>query len=210
MTFTVILPHRRNPGNDAALAIAIDCLQKNTVNDFILLLDCAVDQPLNPRVNRMFETAQTEVCVYTASDMFFAPGWDVPMLAAYTPETIVTNVVVEPRAIAMSAMNLEKDFGKRADTFQRAQFEAFCKDAPVMSGQGWYAPYMVNRQAWLDFGGLMQANTETDGMGFNSADVILFDKWKASGRHITRAPSFCYHLQRYSDEGEQRHEKRDV
>lgn len=208
MTFTVILPHRRNPGNDAALAIAIDCLQKNTVNDFTLLLDCAVDQPLNPRVNRMFETAQTEVCVYTASDMFFAPGWDVPMLAMYTPDTIVTNVVVEPRAIAMHPMNLEADYGKRADTFRRAQFEAFCKDAPVMSGQGWYAPYMVNRQAWLDFGGLMQVNTETDGMGFNSADVILFDKWKAAGKSIQRAPSFCYHLQRYSDVGEQEDAKR--
>lgn len=207
--FTVILPHKRNRGNDAALAIAIDCLQANTVNDFILLMDCANDQPLNPRVQSMVEAATTEICIYTASDTFFAPNWDVPMLELYTPETFVTNQLVEPRAIAMHPMNLEADYGRKPETFRREQFERFCTEAPVLSGEGWYAPYMFNRAKWLEFGGMMQTDIYSDSMGFTSADMVLFDKWKAAGNHIRRAHSFAYHLQRYSDEGEQAHEKRN-
>lgn len=30
--FTVILPHKRNPGNDAALSICMDMLKANTVS----------------------------------------------------------------------------------------------------------------------------------------------------------------------------------
>lgn len=42
--FTVILPHKRNPGNDAALRICIDMLMANTRADFILMMDAAADE----------------------------------------------------------------------------------------------------------------------------------------------------------------------
>lgn len=206
--FTVILPHRRNPGNNRALEIALSCLQDNTINNFILLMDAAVNQPLNERVNRMVQAAPTDCCVYTASDMFFAPCWDVPMLEIYTPDTFVTNVVVEPRAIAMHPMNLEADYGRKPETFRRSQFEEFCKTAPVISGEGWFAPFMFSRAGFLEMGGLA-TDASPDAMGFTSADVLLFEKWKETGHFVKRAPSFCYHLQRWSDEGEQQDEKRD-
>ena len=207
--FTVLLPHKRNPGNNAALAIALSCLQDNTVKDFILLMDAAVDQPLNERVNRMVQAAPTDCCVYTASDMFMAREWDREMLAIYNSDTFVTNVVIEPRAIALHPMNLEANFGMRPETFRRAQFEEFCKTAPVLSGEGWFAPVMFSRQGFLDMGGLA-LDGEADAMGFTAADMLLFEKWKATGHTVKRAPSFCYHLQRYSDIGEQEHGKRAV
>lgn len=206
--FTVLLPHKRNPGNDAALRIALDCLYTNTKNDFILISDAAYDSPLCPRVNAMVAQATTDILVYTASDMFFAPQWDVPMLEAYDEHTFVTNVVVEPGAIAMHHLNLHKDFGRKPETFNRASFEQWAgsSEAHFPNGEGWYAPYMFPRAGFLAMGGLDTTLTAPD--GFTAADTVLFDKWKAAGNKVVRARSYCYHLQRYSDIGEQEHSKR--
>ena len=92
--------------------------------------------------------APTEILDFEASHSFFGTSW--PMVSSRrTPfgsaQVFASEPVVMSRTMSFNEM----------DPAMRAQFEAFCKDAPVMSGQGWYAPYMVNRQAWLDFGGLM-------------------------------------------------------
>lgn len=206
--FTIILPHRRNPGNDAALTICLDCIARNTRNDFALIMDAAVDSPLYPRINRMIESAYTDCVVYMASDMFLCPNWDVPMLEAWTPDTIVTNVVVEPGAIAMHHMNLHRDFGRKPSTFQREAFETWAaNDAPMLEGQGWYCPYMISRTAFLNQGGFA-TDLKPDEMGFSGADQLFFAEWESAGGSIVRAKSFVYHLQRWSDEGEQVHEKR--
>lgn len=201
--FTVILPHKRNPGNDRALAIALECLTANTHSDFILMMDAAFDAPLYERVNRMVMCAPTDICVYTASDMFFAPGWDTPMLDAFTHDTFVTNVVVEPRAIAMHPLNLEHDFGRKPETFRRDAFEAWCASAPVPSGEGWYAPFMFSASRYLQLNGLDETMPD-----FSEVDIDLFERHKKSGGKVVRARSFVYHLQRWSDIGEQIAEKR--
>jgi hypothetical protein len=205
--FTIILPHRRNPGNDAALRIALDMIQQNTVNDYILLMDAAVNQPLYPRVNAMVQAAMTECCVYWSSDMFPAPGWDVPMLELYNAQTFVTNVLVEPGAIGVYHESLTQDFGRKPEQFRRAEFEQWCKTAPVPSGEGWYAPYMFPRTGWLAHGGLDLARLEP-GQEWSCLDIDLFERWKASGNRVVRARSYAYHLQRYSDIEEQTAEKR--
>lgn len=210
--FTIILPHRRNDGNDAALAIALDCLMANTDHDFALLMDTCEDEPLYPIVNRMVRHAVTECCVYWSSDLFAAPGWDTPMLAAWEADrrhTIVTNVVVEPRAIAMHPENLERDFGRKPETFQRDAFEAYTLSAPVPDGIGWGTPYMISRGAFITAGGF-RTDLPPDDDGFSGGDMLFFQEWREAGNTIVRARSYVYHLQRYSQEHEQRHEKRDV
>lgn len=206
--FTVILPHKRNPGNDAALAVCLQMLMANTVNDFVLLMDAAYDAPLYERVNNMVKQATTDYCVYLASDTFVAPGWDDPMMAAASYTTFVNGVLVEPGAIAMYSENLHGDFGRKPETFRRADFETWCKSAPVPSGEGWFCPYMFPRVPWLEYGGLETHLTAPD--GFTPADMNLFDRWKAGGNQIARVRSFAYHLQRYSDPAEQAHEKRSA
>lgn len=206
--FTVILPHKRNPGNDAALQIALDMLMANTANDFTLLIDAATDAPLFPRVNAMVEQATTDLCVYTASDMFFAPGWDTPMLDAFTPEAFVTNVVVEPGAIAMHDQNHRMDFGRKPETFRRAEFEAWATGDPHFpAGEGWTCPWMFSRAAFLAMGGL-ETNLPPDARGFTPADSRMFDRWKAAGNRVVRAKSYVYHLQGWSDVYEQTKEGR--
>lgn len=204
--FSVILPHKRNPGNDRALAICLDCLFTNTASDFKLIVDAAVDQPLYERINRMVRQADTEYCVYLASDTFLAPGWDVPMLAAADFQTFVNGVLVEPGAIGIHHLNLHRDFGRTPESFQREAFEAWMQTdhAPLLSGEGWYCPYMFPREGWLRTGGL-----ETD-KDFTDVDIRLFERWKRGNGRVERVRSFAYHLQRYSDEDEQNHAKRKI
>lgn len=199
--FTLILPHKRNPGNDAALAICLDMLAEHTVNDYILLMDAATDRPLYPRVNRLFELAPTELCIYWASDMFPGPGWDVALLEAWDCEAIVCPTVCEPGAIAMWAGNHPLDLGRTPETFDRQAFEQWCLDGGHFpQGKPWFAPYLISKQGFWEMGGLGE-----DYLGeFTKSDVDLFDRWEQAGRRIVRARgSWVYHLQRYSDLMEQ-------
>lgn len=206
--FTVLLPHKLNDGNNAALAVCIDCLTRNTRAEFAVSISAAYNQPLYATVNRMVEEAPTDCCFYLNSDMFVAPDWDTPMLAAYAKHTFVTNVVVEPGAIGVHPQNLHRDFGRKPQTFRRAEFEAWSKSAPLPGGEGWYAPIMFARSAWIEIGGF---DTSLGEFPNNPAlDMVLFEKWKAWGRRVVRARSFVYHLQHYSDPAEQNHPKREA
>lgn len=209
--FTVILPHRRNPGNDRSLAVCLDCLFTNTVNDFKLIIDAATDQPLYPRINAMITQTDTEIVVYMASDVFQSPAWDVPMLEMWDRDTIVNGVVVEPGVIGVYHESLTADFGRTPEQFasKRAQFEAWVTDAHFPDGLGWYCPYMISRSVFLEMGGF-QHSYSTDGQGFSDADMVFFDNWKASGKRVVRARSYAYHLQRYSSIEEQEHPKRNL
>lgn len=207
--FTLILPHRRNPGNDAALRLCLDMLLANTRSDFILSMDAADNAPLTERINRLVAYAPTPICVYWASDTFAAPGWDLPMLDLYADDTFINGILVEPGAIGVYWENLKQDFGRRPETFDRAAFETWCETADTPGGVGWYCPYMFPRDGWLAVGGL-EAQDSHDHHGFTSADTVLFDRWRAAGNRVVRARSFAYHLQRYSEPAEQADAKREV
>ncbi len=207
--FTIILPHRRNPGNDAALRMALQTLVENTCHDFILSMDAATDQPLYERINRLVAHAPTEYCVYWASDTFAAPNWDTPMLELADEHTFVNGVLIEPGAIGVYPENFKRDFGRKPETFDRAAFEAYCATAEVPDGEGWYCPYLFPREGWLLLGGL-QESAARDPQGFTAADVELFERWKAAGNRVVRARSYAYHLQRYSEPEEQTAAKREV
>lgn len=204
--FTIILPHRRNPGNDRALKIALECLFTNTQNDFHLLIDAAEDQPLYPRINRLVEQSRTDCVVYWSSDMFPAPGWDQPMLDLWDERTIVTNVLVEPGVIGVHPNNVHCDFGRTPETFRRAEFEEWAKAGPVPSGH-WFAPWMLSRSRFLELGG-MPENLQGDDLGFTPGDVVFFEKWLTTGGTVKRARGFAYHLQRWSQIEEQEAGKR--
>lgn len=204
--FTIILPHKRNPGNDAALSICMDMLKANTVNaDFELLISCAVDRPLFPAIDRLFRQAETEYLVFWNSDMFPAPGWDELMLAKADYNTIVNPILVEPAVMGIFTDNVEWDFGRRPDTFRRADFENWTASAPVPSGEGFFAPYMISKKRYLDLGGF---DLTGDLSGFVPRDVEFYAKHKANGGRVERVRAYVYHLQRFSEVSEQEKENR--
>lgn len=205
--FTLCIPHKRNPGNDLAFQLCIACLLANTVNEFRLLVDTNTKDSIYTRVNRMVKQADTDCCVYLASDTFVARQWDAPMLALWDVNTIVTGVIVEPGAIGIHSDNVLADFGRKPETFRRDAFEAWANvQTTLPNGRGWPGCYMFSRQAFMVAGGL---DTTMDGE-FTPADMRFWDAWEARGGAIKRAKSYAYHLQRFSDEAEQKHEKRNI
>jgi len=206
--FTVLLPHKRNIGNNAALAICLNCLVVNSYYPFALLMSAAHDQPLYQTMNQLVEKAPTYCCVFLHSDMFVAPGWDYVMIQAYNPNTFVTGLLVEPGAIGVWQGNVEKDFGRKPETFRRAEFEEWAASAesPQASGEGWVAPVMFSRSRWLELGG--HDLNDPIGTIWTGLDVKLFDKHKAQGGRVIQAWSLVYHLQRYSELSEQTKETR--
>jgi hypothetical protein len=210
--FTVLLPHLRNPGNNAALRICVEMLMENTINEFKLFIDTSTDGTLYRLVNEMVEASQTEAVIYWSSDMFPAYGWDVYMMNLHDPDTFVTNVLVEPGVIGVYPENVTRDFGKRPDTFDRVAFEAWCAGEAKelnLTGEGWFAPVLYPRTGFLDMGGFVERGLSADHHGFTAADMDLFERWKAAGNRVVRARnSYTYHLQRWSQEDEQVAEKR--
>lgn len=196
---SILLPHLRGPANDRALRIALDCLIENTAADFELLMDTSVGD-VYTICNRLAAQASGEWIVFTASDVFMAPGWDAPMLEAAQVNRIVTGVIVECGAIGVHVLNHHHNFGMTPETFDRAAFEAWCIESPEMpAGHGWYFPSLHHRQSFLDFGGFDVSR----GPFPEPLDSYYWAVWKKSGREIYRAKSFCYHLQNYSNEVEQ-------
>lgn len=206
--FSILLPHKRNPGNDAALSICMEMLNANTVSpDFELLLSCAVDRPLFPAIDRLFRQAETEYLVFWNSDMFPAPGWDKAMLEAAAYDTIVNPILVEPAVMGIYPDNVEWDFGRRPETFRRRDFEEWTQQetCPVPGGEGFFAPYLIARQRYLDMGGF---DLSGDLTGFVPRDIDFYAKHKARGGKVVRTRAYVYHLQRYSDIHEQQKENR--
>ena len=205
--FTVLIPHKRNPGNDAALRVCLDCLFANTVHDFHLLIDAATDAPLYARMNTLVERAPTDICIMLSSDVFVAPRWDVPLMEARIAGVWVNGVVVEPGMIGVHSANVECDFGRTPDSYRRAEFEAWAASASVPQGDGWVVPLLFSQFEWLyEDGGLktsMDDLTDADGFPYLPADEDLIQRFRTKGGILRRVASFAYHLQRFSSTFEQ-------
>lgn len=197
---SVLIPHKRSPANDRALSIALSCLVDNTDVDYELIIDAQT--PADPYVllNCMARRARSEYIVFGNSDLFFARNWARPMLEVARPDWIVTGVLVEPGAIGVHIQNHPRNFGMRPETFDRTAFEAWCAETPESpQGDGWYFPSMHHRSSFLDFGGF----DTVLGAFPEPLDAIYWDRWKSNGRKVHRVMSFAYHLQAFSNEGEQ-------
>lgn len=199
---TIILPHKRNPGNDAALSVCLDCLFANTVHDFHLLMDVATNQPLYERIHNLAVQATTECVVYTCSDTFHTPGWDVPMLAAFAPHRLVFGVVVEPGLLGVHEGNIGADFGRRPEQYDRAAFEAWAgAQVNLPAGYGFPAPMMFGRELYLQYDYPFE---HSDTAEFYPRDDVIIDRMVAANAvERVRVGSYFYHLQRYSDHAEQ-------
>ncbi len=199
-SIAILIAHKHDPENDKALAIALDCIVRNTRNDYELLVD--TDTPGCPYrlLNRMVDQTSAEYVVFSNSDIFFAPGWDVPMINAAAPDVIITGVVVEPGAIGVNVLNHEHNFGMTPDTFDRATFEQWVVDgSEIPDGDGWYFPSLHNRQEFLALGGFDLSR----GTFPEPLDTYYWQRWREGGRRVQRVKSFSYHLQQYSFKEEQ-------
>lgn len=198
---SILLPHLREPGNDKAQKIALDCIVSNTGMDYELIIESvATRRDIYPVVNRMAQRAIGEWIVKTNSDVFFAPGWLEAMWEAREPNTIVAGVLVECGAIGVNVLNHHRNFGMTPDSFRRAEFEAWVAGGgEVPNGRGWIWPSLHHRQTFLDMGGYDSTRIQWP----DPVDLDYWDRWEKAGKYFKRVKSFAYHLQQWSFESEQ-------
>lgn len=198
---SVLIAHKHEKANDAALKVALDTIVDNTVHDYELLIDSTTPANVYQVYNQLAVRASAPYIVFTNSDVFFAPRWDIPMLVAADPDAIVTGVIVECGAIGVATANVHRDFGMRPQTFRRKEFEEWVeKEQPLPPGDGWYFPSLHNRQAFLDMGGfdLTKGTFPTEPL-----DILYWNTWRERGGIIKHVRSYCYHLQHYCAAEEQ-------
>lgn len=197
---SLLIPHKRDPENDKALAIALAMYAANTTVDVELIVDTTT--PADPYVllNDMARRAKSEWLFFGNSDLFPAKGWDAELLALAEPQTIVNATLVEPGAIGVHIQNITRSFGMRPDTFDRAGFEAWAATSPELpAGDGYYFYALMHRQTFLDFGGW-----DTSLGAFpEPLDIAYFEKWAAAGRRFVRSKALFAHLQNFSNPAEQ-------
>lgn len=199
---SILLPHLRNQSNDASVRIAIDTLAAHTDMDYELMVEAVAERrDIYAVLNRMARRALGEYIIPWNSDVFASPNWIAPLWAARDPQTIVSPVMVECGAIPVNDLNLGRDFGRRPETYRRADFEAWAREGGGWRDDwrdgdaAWYFPSLLNRRAFLDIGGF-----DTSIGGFPAAlDMDLWQRWRENGGKFKRVASFVYHLQCFSD-----------
>lgn len=203
---SILIPHKHEPENDKALAIALSCLATNTRNDFEILVDS--ETPADPYVvlNRMAWMAHGEYLFFSNSDIFVSQGWDVDLLAKAAPDVMVTTTLVEPGAIGIFPGNMQRQFGMTPESFRRDEFEAWAAnpDGALPDGEGFYYYALIHRETFLKRGTF----DTTRGTFPTPLDIYFWNDWKADGLTIVRAHSLVYHLQNYSNPEEQAKEVR--
>lgn len=207
---SILVPHLCNPANDKALALAVACIIDNTSVDYELIIRADRGTSEVYRLyNQMAAQSSARWIVFSNSDVFFAPGWAEPMVAAADIDTIVAGVLVECGAIGVNVQNHPRSFGMLPETFDRASFELWCADSPeIPAGDGWYMPSLHHRETFLSIGGF---DTGKGRFPFDELDTLYWQAWRESGRKVVRVGSYAYHLQAFSSGLEQakdvRHER---
>lgn len=201
---SILLPHLRNESNDAALQICLDCLIANTSMNFELKIESVAERRDIYRViNRMARMVVTPWIIPWNTDVFAAPNWLEPLWAARDLETIASPVLVECGAIPVNDRNLERDFGRTPDTFQRHEFEAWArrphrwKDDWKEDEQAWFFPSLIPNRKFLALGGF---DTKRGHFPDNELDMFFWETWRQSGGLFKRVHgSYMYHLQGYHE-----------
>lgn len=209
---SIIFPHLRQPANDKALAIALDCIVDNTALDYELMIESVAERrDIYPVFNQMVKRANAEWVVLSNTDVFFAPQWAEPMYEARDMHTIINGVIVEPGAIGVASANKHAEYGFTPATFRRSEFESWVSEHGEVTynlmdkGRSWYLPCLIHRDTWLEFGGF---DTSTGTWPEWPVDLYTWDKWAAAGNGFRRVNSFSYHIQNWSSEREQSREMR--
>lgn len=208
LNLSILIPHKKDPENDKALAIALACIATNTRSNYELIVD--TQTPANPYVvlNHMAARARGEYIALLNSDTFPAPEWDVRLLELAAPTRIVNMTLVEPGAIGVFDGNLQANFGMRPDTFDRTAFEHYAAtNQNFAGGEGFVYYGLIHREVFLGRGGF----DTSKGYYPTPLDSYFWQAWKDDGLEIVRAPTaYIYHLQNYSNEAEQVKEVRHV
>lgn len=194
---TVIIPHKRMEENDKALLLNLRMLLDNSCSSLEIIID--TESPKDPYIiyNEVARSARSEIIVMTNSDVLMAPDWDRGFIDHMQDNAILTGYLVEPKNVGVAGENIEKNFGKTPDTFDRNEFEGYAMSngkPAVKEQRGWYMPCAFKKNWFLSTGGF-----DTSEAFPHASDVVFWDRCiKEFGTKLLRVNSFAYHFQALS------------
>lgn len=195
--FSILIPHLHTAVDIRALRVALDTIARHTAGDYELMVHAHHDDNPYPHWNAMAQAATSDWLIFSVTDHFVSPGWDVPLWEAREENTLILGGLVESGYQAVAEQCIEHDFGKSPETFDETGFNAFAASHPALPMiEGWVWPWLIHRGQFLDIGGF--------GIDPIVSDMHFFQKWAASGRKWKRVESYSYHLMCWSRTGTER------
>jgi hypothetical protein len=189
--FSILIPHLNNDVGRRALRVCLDTIVRHTCHDYELMVQAQQGDNAYPQWNRMARSANTDWLIFTVTDQFVSPHWDVPLWEARATDMLVVSGLVESGYRPVSGQNIERSFGISPETYDEAGFNAFAAEKPELpAGDSWMMPMMVHRQTFLDFGGF--------DLHPSLSDMFFFQRWLSAGHRWTRVQSYSYHLMSWS------------
>lgn len=195
--FSILMPHLHTDVDIRALRVALDTLARHTTHDYELIVQAHHGDNAYPVWNRMARAATTDWLIFTVTDHFFSPGWDVPLWDARDKNTLLVGGLVESGYRPVAEQCIERDFGRSPETFDEAGFNAFAATHPLLPDvDAWVWPWLIHKDAFWKMGGF---DTHP-----SLSDMYFFRKWIASGKQWKRIESYCYHLMCWTSTGAER------
>lgn len=150
--------------------------------------------------NVLVACAPTELVCLANDDMVFGPDWATPLVSVASRDCWPSPVLVEPGVVGVAQVNVQGDFGRDPDTFDREGFFRFARryrGAEIVDF-GWFMPVVVHKQKFLEIGGYPL------GKPFPSPqDLALFRSLgQHKVKHVRHYGSWAYHFQRLSQRGD--------
>jgi hypothetical protein len=195
--FSILIPHLHTEVDKRALRVLLDTIVRHTIHDYELIVQAHQGDNAYPILNAMAQAATSEWLVFTCTDHFCSPAWDVPMWDARGEDMLVVGGLVESGFRLVSEQNLERNFGMSPETFYEAGFNAFAASHPPLPTiDAWTFPWLVHRESFWNMGGF--------DIHPSLSDMFFFRKWMMAGKQWTRVESYAYHLMNWTSTGTNR------
>jgi hypothetical protein len=194
--FSIIVPSLHVDRGQQTLVRFLPILVENTRHPYELLLSSHADEGGTTAINQLAHVARADYLIILCDDQYVAPGWDEAFYAARDPETLLVGVLVESGDRPVASHNLEKNFGRTPETFDRAGFETMAAglDGAELTDPAWGFPWCVSRQAFLQRGGIPIHRGDIHSRG----DFYFWRDWLDDGYAYQRVPAVVYHLQAWT------------
>lgn len=117
----------------------------------------------------------------------------------FTPNTVVTFIVVEPGIVKVDKKNIEHSFGTNWHKFNKTGFEQFAKNFPKRNqttrcALGWYIPVLFPKKLFIENG-----KYPNDPSPKQPNDIQFFNKLLSNSNvGFLQLNSPIYHFQRLS------------
>jgi hypothetical protein len=199
---SIIIPHKSTPQNDESLELAKKSIKDNTGCEYELMIitdppGCTGRDPY-ALWNEYVPQAKFENIVFSNSDVIFGPNWDSYFLKYAGDNRILTQFLVEPGIIGVSAHNIKQDWGIRPSDFQ---YKTFCDWVKTVMPQvpeieekmGHHMPSMLLKSFFIRMGKFPCVYPFP-----HSNDQTFFAACVHGGAKIYKVRSFAYHFQQLS------------